>query len=164
MIGKTRTARRAYFAASEDAYTVLQRLDGRESRSRMARARLLSDLARLESDMAALIPVAWPNESDSAELATGTRSSALVIQLLATTEAADYPHARGRGSAEWEQAFGHVLDELTGMTDLGHRAELMTRLYLAAHEVVGDVAAETIARLGTSYTRAALNAQTKTAA
>jgi hypothetical protein len=163
VIGKTRNARRAYNAAEEEAYAVLQRLDGRESRSRTARARNLSELGRLESELAALLPIAWPRNSDSAELAAGTRWSAIVIQMVAGTEAADGPYARSKGPDDWERAFGHVLDELTGVTDLGRRAELMTRLYLAAHPVIGGIAAETIARLGTSYTRIALAQQERDA-
>lgn len=155
MSRKTRKAQRAYFAAGDAAGAVLDRLDG--SKGRNTRARLLSELALYESEMADHQTPGWPKEDDTTEVTEGHRNSADILQLLASTEAADGAYARSKGPDDWEAAFGHVLDDLTGETDLGQRAELCTRLYIAAYPLIGSDAAETISRIRTSYIRIALS-------
>lgn len=163
MSRKTRKAQRAYFAAGNKAGAVLDRLDSRKARSRTERAWLLSELALCESEMADHQMPGWPKADDAAEVTEGHRNSADILHMLASTEAAEGAYARTKGPAGWEDVFDHILDDLTGETDIGRRAELCTRLYLAAHPVIGSGAAETIARIGNSYTRIALAQQTQDA-
>jgi hypothetical protein len=151
-----RRARIDYYAAATRAAEAMQQIEGRDGRTASGRARLISELAACESAMSVLIKACrWDTAEDTA-MATEHHANANLLHILATTEVAQGAYARGRGPAEWEQAFGAVLDDLTAEHDFGRRAELFTRLYIAAHPVVGWPVAENIAALRTAYTRLAL--------
>lgn len=160
---RTRLARNMYFTLGDRAVAVYDELDSASARHAHTRARLISDLAALEDSMGYAMRAGWPSSYDQ-DLAEVFSASAALLHLLASTEVAESPELRADGSLVWEEAFGPVLDALTGETDLGRRAELMTRLYLAAYPVLGGDVAETISRVGIAYLRIVLGDRARLAA
>ncbi|HEY5835012.1 hypothetical protein [Streptomyces sp.] len=151
----TRAARAAYVATATRAAAVWAELGSRTARHPHTRALLLGDLAALEEQLAGHYRAGWNTTRLDREIAGGHTVSAGVLHLVASTETAESLQDRTDGSLVWEEAFGYVLDALVGEADLGRRAELMTRLYLAAYPVIGDDAG-VIDRVGAAYVRVAV--------
>lgn len=152
-----RTARLGYFAAGDRALEAHARLEGHGAQHATTRARLLSALSARETEMSVLVKGCQWNEEEDATVSAEHEATGTLLFLLASTESAHGVYNRARGPQHWEEAFGAILDDLTGETDLGHRAELMTRLYIAVHPVIGPAAAETLAVLRNSYAALALD-------
>jgi hypothetical protein len=155
-----RAARLRYFAAaqaSSDAYDKLA-----ETKSPQARALLLSTLSACEwhtHDMhvAAWCPRTGADEEDQQTVGEHADAAEL-LHILASTEAAEGPAFRLPAPPEWEDLFGDVLNELSAEKNPARRAELMTRLYIRAQPVLGQIPGETINTLRTAYIRLALAA------
>lgn len=153
-----RTARLAYIGAADRRDTAYEELD--HAITPQTRALILSDLAAFEQQMATAAPTAWSSRHDTGPttqagmIAAGHETAAQLLHLIADTETGGGAELRAEhGPDHWEHAFGHVLDDLAETTAPARRAELTTRLYIAAHPIVGTDAAETIARVGDAYTR-----------
>lgn len=153
---RVHAARARYNTLAERQYALWEHLDAAGAAQRHLRALLLGDLAHLEHRLAAVYAIGWTTADDDQTIADATAVSASLLRLVASTEESTALGSRAAGEPAWESAFGHVLDALTDLTDLTTRAEVMTRLYVAAVPVVGDHAAETLARIGLAYTRAAV--------
>lgn len=152
-----RRARIAYLAAVDQAIKTTEALEGHAGRTPGGRARALSALAAHENTMADLVTQCRWRNTDGHE-AADHRDAATLLTIIASTEVAIGAHDRTRGSGQWEQTFGAVLDQLAGVTDLGHRAEIATRLHIAAWPVLGSNVTETIACLYDAYVCLALTA------
>jgi len=152
----TRRARQAYFAAGERAIATVDRMYTLDWDTPTARARILNDLAAHEQTMADTVTHCRWNGSADAGQAQVHRASAQLLRLIAGTQGTFDHTSRSRGPAQWEQAFGAVLDAMAGQHDPGSLAELTTRLYIAARPVVGSDVAETITCLRDAFTDLAL--------
>lgn len=152
----TRRARIAYFATGIEAIKAIEALEGHNGHTPHGRARTLSALAAYESTMADLVTQCRWNATNDQTHAAEHHDTAVLLGLIASTEVAADSYDRAHGPHSWEQAFGVVLDDLAGGTDPGIRAEVMTRLYIAARPVIGNNVAETITCLRDSYVRIAL--------
>lgn len=149
-------AQAAYFKADKRAGKVIAELE--HVTDPTVRARLLVELASLEYRMGEQNAAGWKDSKDD-EGFTLTEScyhAGRLVELIASTETAGAPAGRDTESV-WEDALGPVLDELTTVSAPAVRAELMNRLYLAAHPLVGSQAAEAIETLRRTYLRIALN-------
>lgn len=157
-----RPARLRYFASGAQAERLLDRLQTRKAAIPTERARILSAWAELERSMADHNAQGW--KPDALRTETITRhvtatheTTAELLHLIASTEVADGAYNRARGPAEWEDAFGDVLDELAIVTDPGTRSDLLNRLYRHAYRTVGRDVAETITALRRAYNYLALH-------
>jgi hypothetical protein len=155
-----RDGRRIYFTLADKAATVWDLLDGPKARYPHTRARLLSGLAVLEQQMGDAYAQGWNVTREDQEITQVCADTSELLQLLASASVAENLEFRTRGSEDWEDAFGHVLDQLVEhQSEPAVLAELATRLYLAAYPVVGGDVAETISRLQTAFVRIALAQQ-----
>lgn len=152
-----RRARIGYLAAGTQAITTVEALEGHAGRTPGGRARALSALAAHENTMADLVTQCRWRNAEGHE-AADHRDAATLLTLIASTEVAVGAHDRTRGPGQWEQVFGAVLDQLAGVADIGYRAEIATRLHIAAWPVLGSNVTETIACLYDAYVCLALAA------
>lgn len=153
-----RRARRVYFAANDAALTAYPRLQGHDGMTPSGRARILSNLAALEQTMSDAVAAAWPSP-ESNDDATDLQASSDLLQLLASTEAAEGREFRQQGPDDWEAGFGWALDDLAETNEPARRAELMVRLYLSVHLLLGGDVAETVAVISHAYIDLALAKQ-----
>lgn len=159
-------ARSAYGRAEREAYRVFTEISETTAAGSTARAYLFEEYADMEWRLGMLASVAWPDTAVDAEerpLCVSHYNAALMIRLIASTETAERITDRSIESA-WEPYIGSVLDDLARTSDVGIRAELMTRLHLAACPLVGDAAVEVIEHLRNAYVQIALNEPAPTVA
>jgi hypothetical protein len=152
-------ARAAYAKAERAAYRVFTETSETTVATPPALAYLLEEWADQEYRLGLLASVAWPDTVVDAEerpLCDSHYNAALMIRLIASTETAERITDRSIEHA-WEPYIGTVLDSLACTREAGHRAELLTRLYIAAYPLVGDTAAEYIELLRNTYVQIALN-------
>ena len=144
---------------TEGIYAALSQPAARSARQR---ARLLTDWSVLEARLADLRTAGYAHYGEREQLAGGQtvttmhQHTARILQLIASTEIAEGPYHRDEDQP-YEKALGPILDQLTTTKSTAIRAELMDRLYLAAHPVIGGDAAEVIETLRRIYLHLALN-------
>lgn len=151
-------ARTAYFATNRRAGEVLRCMETADATDPTTRGRILTEAAGLEYQLGGLVAGGWRQDvlEDGRTLEGAHYDASRLMELVASTETAT-SHADRDTEPVWEPDLGLVLDDLTQVTDPAMRAELMTRLYLAAHPLVGGQAAEAIESLRRAYLRLALN-------
>lgn len=152
-------ARTAYAKAERAAYRVFTETSETTVATPTALAYLLEEYANLECRLGFLASIAWPDTVVDAEerpLCVSHYNAAIMIRLVASTETAERITDRSV-EPDWEPCIGTVLDSLSRAREAGHRAELLTRLYIAAYPLVGDTAAEYIELLRNTYVQIALS-------
>jgi hypothetical protein len=155
-------ARAAYAKAERAAYRVFTETSETTVATPTDLAYLLEESADLEWRLGMLASVAWSDTVVDVEgrlLCDSHYNAALMIRLIASTETAEGIADRSI-ERDWEPYIGAVLDSLACAREAGHRAELLTRLYIAAYPLVGDTAAEYIELLRNTYVQIALNQPT----
>lgn len=149
-------ARALYFRTADQAVAVYEQLN--TAWYATTRARLMANLAALEGILASAYADGWNTTPFDRELPIAYNLSSTLLYVLASTEAAESPEFRNVAPQAWEDAFGTILDQITAEPLAARRTELMTRLYIAAHPVLGTDVAETIASIRTTYISIALHA------